>query len=179
MTDIWEEDDDLAVQDELGWIPKDDTAAEWCLRKIREADELYATMEEHFKRQKDAAKAHHDKEVARFQWQLQQYLSKVEAAGVAHKTKTATSYKLPTGELIRKTGGVDYKRDDDKLIEWLKASKLSEYVKVKVESSPDWAELKKGTTTRPDGSVVYKETGEVIKGVEAVPKPDKFEVKLM
>ena len=179
MSEYLEDEEDLITQQEMGFIPPDDGGAEWCLTKIREADAEYKTMTEHYKRQEELARKKHDSDVLRLQGMLQKYLAKMEQAGVAKRTKTQVSYQLPTGTLIRKAGGTDYQRDKDTLLEWLKKSKLTEYIKTKVIQDPDWAGLKKATKTMPDGSVVYAETGEVIDGVQAVRKDDTFEVKLI
>lgn len=179
MTVIWEEDDDLAVQDELGWIPKDDGGAEWCLRKIREADADLATMRTHYEKQLKLVQERHDQTVAKMQGLLRKYLQKMEQDGVAKKTKTQTSYELPTGRLIRKAGGIEYKRDKAKLLEWLKASKMQEFIKTQVVQDPDWAGLKKGAKAMPDGTVIFEETGEVISGVEAIQQDDTFKVELV
>ena len=179
MSEIWEDEEDIITQDEMGWIPPDDGGAEWCLQKIREADAEYKTMTEHYKRQEELARKKHDSDVLRLQGMLQKYLAKMEQAGVAKATKTQVSYQLPTGRLIRKAGGIEYKRDKTKLLEWLKASKMQEFIKTQVVQDPDWAGLKKGAKAMPDGTVVYAETGEVISGVEAIQQDDTFKVELV
>lgn len=179
MSEYLEDEEDLITQQEMGFIPEDDGGAEWCLRKIREADADLATMRTHYEHQLQLAQDKHDQTVAKMQGLLRKYLQKMEQDGVAKKTKTQTSYELPTGRLIRKAGGIEYKRDKAKLLEWLKASKMQEFIKTQVVQDPDWAGLKKGAKAMPDGTVVYEETGEIIGGVEAIQQDDTFKVELV
>ena len=63
--------------------------------------------------------------------------------------------------------------DDDKLVEFLKASGNLEFIKT--EEKPKWGEYKKRLEIM-GGSVVDKETGEIVDGVKAIEKPDTFSV---
>lgn len=179
MSEYLEDEEDLITQQEMGFIPEDDGGAEWCLRKIREADTDLATMRTHYEHQLKLAQDKHDQTVAKMQGLLRKYLQKMEQDGVAKRTKTQTSYELPTGRLIRKAGGIEYKRDKVKLLEWLKGNKMQEFIKTQVVQDPDWAGLKKGAKAMPDGTVIFEETGEVISGVEAIQQDDTFKVELV
>lgn len=90
------------------------------------------------------------------------------------KTKTQESYSLPGGKLILKTQNPEYKRDDKKVIEWLKQNNGSQFVKVKEEL--DWSGLKAATGTF-EGNVVT-EDGEVIPGIEVINRDAKFIVEV-
>lgn len=83
------------------------------------------------------------------------------------------SYRLLSGTLTRKFGGVSMEKDDDKLVEFLKASGNLEFIKT--EEKPKWGEYKKRLEIM-GGSVVDKETGEIVDGVKAIEKPDTFSV---
>ena len=93
---------------------------------------------------------------------------------VPHKTtKTKASYRLLSGTLTRKFGKASMEKDDDKLVEFLKASGNLEFIKT--EERPKWGEYKKRLEIM-GGSVVDKETGEIVDGVKAIEKPDTFSV---
>lgn len=67
-----------------------------------------------------------------------------------------------SGTLTRKFGSRQIKQDDDKLLEFLKASGNLEYIET--EEKPRWGDYKKRLEIM-DGSVVDKETGEIVEGV--------------
>ena len=90
------------------------------------------------------------------------------------KTKTMEKYRLPSGEIVKKYQNPDYKRDETKLVNWIKSNKLNDYVET-VEK-PKWGELKKLTITK-GSQVILQDTGEIIEGVEAIEKPPVIEFK--
>ena len=53
-----------------------------------------------------------------------------------------------------------------------------EYLIAKVEESMDWAKFKHQLVIDDGGGVSFKETGEIIEGLHAKLRPDKFTVKL-
>lgn len=57
------------------------------------------------------------------------------------KTKTKESYRLLSGSLTKKLGGTQMKQDDEKLLEYLKASGNEDMIKV--TEKPAWGEFKK------------------------------------
>jgi len=96
---------------------------------------------------------------------------------VPHKvSKTGNeSYELPSGKLWMKQKEPDFKRDDEKLVNWLES--VSHYLDlIKVKKSPDWAELKKRVNWK--NGIVYDEDGQVVEGVEAIERDPEFEVKI-
>ena len=88
------------------------------------------------------------------------------------KTKTQEKYRLPSGEIIKKYPGPEYRRDNNKLLDWIKANEL-DYVEVK--ESPKWGELKK--ITRVVNGQVITEDGEIVEGVEVIERPPVMEFK--
>ena len=93
---------------------------------------------------------------------------------VPHKTtKTKASYRLLSGTLTRKFGGTTMKQDDEKLVQFLKDSGQLEFIKT--EEKPRWGDFKKRLEIM-GGSVVDKETGEIVEGVTVETKPDTFTV---
>lgn len=89
------------------------------------------------------------------------------------KTKTQESWSIPAGKLMLKKQAPEFKRDDGKVIEWLKQNGGGNYVKT-VESL-DWANLKKDTTVV--GNTIVNDDGEIIPGVEVIEREDKFVVE--
>ncbi len=93
---------------------------------------------------------------------------------VPHKTtKTKASYRLLSGTLTRKFGGTTMKQDDEKLVQFFKDSGQLEFIKT--EEKPRWGDFKKRLEII-GGSVVDKETGEIVEGVTVETKPDTFTV---
>lgn len=157
-----------------------DMKAEWCLSKIRkvradqkrEKDELLRQMQ-FYQDQMAIIDKQADEEVSFFESMLVPYFSERMESGFTKSTKTQTTYKLPTGKLILKKQGPTYDRKNDVLLPWLKANRPE---LVKVEESPNWAELKKTVTVVGD-SVVTAD-GEVVPGVKVTEQEDEFKVEV-
>ena len=175
-------DDALWTQDEAedaprpAWRITDDGCADWACRKIAEekaeldrirelADAQIQKIEE-----KVAAAERRFQNGTRFlTGKLAEYFETVP-----HKTtKTKASYRLLSGTLTRKFGGTTMKQDDEKLVQFLKGSGQLEFIKT--EEKPRWGDFKKRLEIM-GGSVVDKETGEIVEGVTVETKPDTFTV---
>ena len=175
-------DDALWTQDEAedaprpAWRITDDGCADWACRKIAEekaeldrirelADAQIQKIEE-----KVAAAERRFQNGTRFlTGKLAEYFETVP-----HKTtKTKASYRLLSGTLTRKFGGTTMKQDDEKLVQFLKDSGQLEFIKT--EEKPRWGDFKKRLEIM-GGSVVDKETGEIVEGVTVETKPDTFTV---
>ena len=157
-----------------------DMKAEWCLSKIRkvraeqkrEKDELLRQMQ-FYQDQMAIIDKQADEEAAFFESMLVPYFTERMESGFTKSTKTQTTYKLPTGKLILKKQGPTYDRNNAELLPWLKANRPD---LVKVEESPNWAELKKTVTVVGD-SVVTAD-GEVVPGVKVTEQDDEFKVEV-
>lgn len=150
--------------------------ADWAVQKIAEKKAEYDRL-------KDLA----DREISRINERVEQAKRRYEADSafltnclsnyfqtVPHrKTKTTEKYQLLHGTLTLKLGGTDYKRDDAKLIAWLKENGREDLIRVKEE--PAWGDLKKQIEA-VGGSVVIKDTGEILEGIEAMQAPDTFKI---
>ena len=158
------------------WRITDDGCADWACRKIAEekaeltrirelAEAQIARIEE-----KVAAAERRFENGTRF---LTSKLAEYFEMAPHKTTKTKASYRLLSGTLTRKFGGTSMEKDDDKLVEFLKASGNLEFIKT--EEKPKWGEYKKRLEIM-GGSVVDKETGEIVDGVKAIEKPDTFSV---
>lgn len=151
---------------------KDDKSAEWCLQKIREAQQEAERWKAHYQLQMEKVQQEADSSVAFFEGLLSEYF-----ATVPHKeTRTQQSYSLPSGKLVLKRQQPQFTTDDTTLVPWLKGNAMGEFVKVK--ESADWAALKKLVTVTPDGASVMDENGEVIPGVAVTQRPDIFKVEM-
>lgn len=175
-------DDALWTQDEAedaprpAWRITDDGCADWACRKIAEekaeldrirelADAQIQKIEE-----KVAAAERRFQNGTRFlTGKLAEYFETVP-----HKaTKTKESYRLLPGTLTRKFGGSQMKQDDAQLVQYLKDSGQLEFIKT--EEKPKWGDFKKRLEII-GGSVVDKETGEIVEAVQIIEKPDTFSV---
>ena len=175
-------DDALWAQEETedaprpAWRITDDGCADWACRKIAEekaeldrirelADAQIQKIEE-----KVAAAERRFQNGTRFlTGKLAEYFETVP-----HKTtKTKASYRLLSGTLTRKFGGTTMKQDDEKLVQFLKDSGQLEFIKT--EEKPRWGDFKKRLEII-GGSVVDKETGEIVEAVQIIEKPDTFTV---
>lgn len=161
-----------------GWKIADDGCADWAVNKIAEERAELARMEELAEAQiarieeKLAAARKRCENGTRF---LTGKLAEYFATVPHKKTKTQETYRLLSGTLKMKLGGVSMKQDDAKLLEFLKASGQSEYIKV--TESPKWGDFKKRLVIQ-GADVVDAETGELVEGVQLIEKPDTFTVDI-
>jgi hypothetical protein len=157
-----------------------DMKAEWCLRKIRqiradqkkEKEELARQMR-FYQDQMDMIDKEADDDAAFFEGLLRGYFASRVDDGFTKSTKTKTTYKLPSGNLILKKQAPEYERKDEELLPWLKQNRPE---LVNVTESANWAELKK--TVKINGDTVVTEDGEVVPGVKVTEREDKFEVEV-
>lgn len=155
-----------------GFHVTDDKTAEWCMKKIREAEADRAMWKAHYESQMQKVNESADSAVAYFTTRLEEYFSTVP-----HKaTKTQESYSLPGGKLIRKKQQPKFETDDEALVPWLEGNFMGQLVKVVKKA--DWAGLKKIVTVTPDGAHVATYDGEIIPGVTVTPRPDTFNVEM-
>ena len=155
---------------EEGFVVDTDAKAAWAMRKIREARADRDTWVKWYKDKIAEIEAATDYNTANLEHMLAAYF-----ATVPHKvTKTQESYTMPEGKLVMKKQNPEYKRDDAKVIAWLKANNGGQFVKVKEEL--DWAGLK--AVTGVFGGNVVDENGEIIPGIEVVDREAKFIVEV-
>lgn len=158
------------------WAIRDDGAADWAVQKIaierEELERIKALAAEQKKRIDDkveAAQRRYDSATAFLTGKLAQYFQTVP-----HKaTKTKQSYRLLSGSLTMKIGQPSMKMNEGVLLDHLKASGLSQYIKT--EERVTWGEYKKRLEITEAGAI-DKETGELVEGVDIEIKPDVFTV---
>ena len=147
-----------------------DAKAEWALKKIAEARSDRDAWVKWYEEKIEQIKAQTDFDTLNLERMLADYF-----ATVPHKkTKTQESYTLPGGKLILKVQNPEYKRDDKKVIEWLKQNNGGQYIKVKEELA--WADLKANAAVL--NGKLFSEDGEEIPGVEIVDREPKFIVEV-
>ena len=147
-----------------------DAKAQWALEKIREARADRDTWVAWYQQKIKEITEQTDFDTMNLERMLAEYF-----AIVPHKkTKTQESYALKGGKLILKTQNPEYKKDEQKVIDWLKSNGQEQFVKIKEEL--DWAGLK-GATATFEGHIVT-EDGEIVPGVEVVEREPKFIVEV-
>ena len=174
-------DDALWTQEETegprpAWRITDDGCADWACRKIAEEKaeldrirELAEAQIQKIEEKLAAAERRYENGTRFLTGKLAEYFETVP-----HKaTKTKESYRLLSGTLTRKFGGSQMKQDDAQLVQYLKDSGQLEFIKT--EEKPKWGDFKKRLEIM-GGSVVDKETGEIVEGVTVETKPDTFTV---
>ena len=149
----------------------DDRKAEWCMKKIAEADHELETMKAWYKTQTDAAQTHHDNEVAYFTGLLRAYFETVPAKD----TKTMRKYALPSGNLVLNKAKQDFGCENPQaLLEWCEKND-PEMIRVKRE--PCWIDIKK-RLVKTDAGIIDGATGLEVDGVVTLNKPEEFKVTL-
>lgn len=138
-----------------------DQQAEWALGKIAEAKAELAKWEEFYGKKLEAVRSEAQNTIDRMTFLLQEFFDTQER----RVTKTGIEkYSLPSGELIRKPGGLDYKYEDASLLAWCEANLPGA---IKVTRKAGWAEVK----------AHIKETGEIPDCVAIEEKAPTFQVK--
>ena len=149
---------------------EDDMTAEWAMEQIRNAEAEKAKWKEFYDSRYKAVCETCDLTISNMESLLQSYF-----ATVPHKvTRTQENYALPSGKLVFKKQDVEYERDDEKIIEWLKQNNGESFVKTK--EVLDWSALKKSVTVL--GETVVDADGQIIPGIKATERPDIFKVEL-
>ena len=159
------------TQEREPFTVKDDRAAEWCLKKIAEANEEQERMLAWYYTQIETLKKQTQDEVSYFKGLLRAYFETVPAK----ETKTQRKYNLPSGSLVFHKAKQDFGCDDpETLVGWCL---VNDPALVKTEVRPRWADIKKRLTLT-DAGIVDTETGLKVEGVVMLDKPEEFDVTL-
>jgi len=162
---------------EEGFKIDSDSLAEWALNKIKDAeaerDRLNAVSSEKIAFYTNNIEDNNrrcEHETSFLKGCLRAYFE-----SVPHKeTKTQETYKLPSGTLTWKKPKMDYERNDEELLKYMKETH-PEFVVTK--ESIDWAEFKKNIAVI-DGTAVDTENGVVIMAITPIVKDGSFDVKM-
>lgn len=161
----------------------DKSSAEWVMQKITKlyaeiaennaiADEQIKPLEEEIDRiagWKIAEAKNKTRHIDFLTSLLEPYHRKILEADPKAKT-----IKLPHGEMKIRAQQPEIKKDDKILVGWLKLSEETQKF-VETKEVPKWGEFKKLCKIE-NGEAIYLETGEIVDGITAMDRPDKFEV---
>lgn len=127
-----------------------------------------------YKQKITVGKEQTDEQIHKIEGMLQAFFDECPAK---KQTKTRITVKLPSGELRREFGTIEYDRDEKILGPWLAANGYEGMTETVIK--PKWGEVKKLVPlTVREGKVIDITTGEVMDGVTAIQRPDTFKVVL-
>lgn len=160
----------------------DDASAEYVLRQLKAAEDQYDRMSAWYKVQSQKLKDLRDRTRIWAETCLRPYFEMVP-----HKGKKILSYEMPGGKLSLAKQDPEYEvTEPQKLVEWLRANDMGNLVKVKEE--PQWGDFKETlkddkkqihTLVDEDGVLrVVTLDGEIVPGVTATERDDKFSIKV-
>lgn len=171
-------EEELNVFEEVAVL--DDASAEIVLRQLKDAEEQYDRMKAWYDQQIQKLKDIRDLTRTWAETCLRPYMDMVPATG-----KKIRTYEMPGGTMKLAKQDPEYKIEDAELVPWLKKNKLDKFVEVKEEAK--WGDLKETlkddkkkvrTVEAEDGTLqVVTADGEIIPGIKAIPRDDKFSIK--
>lgn len=163
-----------------GFKIENDNTCDWAIKTIKkETEEIERLIKiadseiEELQQKKEALKKSLESKTGYLKSKLFEYFGQVE-----HKeTKTQASYKLLSGSLVFKKPTQKMEPNREKLLEYVKANNMPEFVKTKEDI--DWAAYKKECQI-VDGKVVNTQTGDLLPEdlIEVQDVPGEFDVKL-
>lgn len=161
-------------------IVLDDASAAMILRRLKVAEDNYDRYKAWYDQQIKNLKEIRDGTRAWAETCLRPYMEMVPKTG-----KKILSYDMPGGTLKLAKQDPEYAVDDEKLVPWLEANKMDRFIEVKKEAR--WGDLKDTlkdekkqvrTVQNKDGTLaVVTADGEVIPGITATVREDKFSIK--
>ena len=169
---------------EINYHVISDSLAEWALKRIKKATEQHDRLvnlakEEIAELQAKIQKLDEnlERETGYFKMKLYEYFNKEDIRKDIKETKTQASYKLLSGSLVFKKPTQKMEPNREKLLEYVKANNMPEFVKTKEDI--DWAAYKKECQI-VDGKVVNTQTGDLLPEdlIEVQDVPGEFDVKL-
>lgn len=158
----------------------DDASAEMVLRQLKQAEDQYDRMKSWYDFQISKLKDIRDRTRVWAEACLRPYFDMVPTTG-----KKIRTYEMPGGTMKLARQDPEYQVADAELVPWLEKNKLDQFVETKKEAR--WGDFKETlknekkqirTVAAEDGTLqVVTEDGEVVPGIKAVPRDDKFTVK--
>ena len=158
----------------------DDASAEMIMRQLKQAEDQYERMSAWYKTQIQRLKDIRDRTRTWAETCLRPYFDMVP-----HTGKKILSYEMPGGTMKLAKQDPEYEVNDEELVPWLEANNLDAFVAVKKEAR--WGDfkdtLKDGkqihTVEADDGTLrVITKDGEIVPGVTAISRDDKFTIKV-
>lgn len=158
----------------------DDASAEYVLQQLKAAEDQYDRMNAWYKAQSQRLKDIRDRTRIWAETCLRPYFEMVP-----HTGKKILAYEMPGGTLKLAKQEPEYEVRDDELVPWLEKNRLDQFVAVKKEAR--WGDFKDTlkddkkqirTIRMDDGTLrVVTEDGEIVPGIIAVEREDKFSIK--
>jgi phage host-nuclease inhibitor protein Gam len=173
------------INDEIGelhegWRINDDSSADWAIEKITAIDAEYRRKEmvarNKIKQTEEwlaKEKAWAEQQKSFFTEKLKEYFDELPDEFIK-KTKTQRIYKLPSGTLRLKAQSAEFKRDEEKLLQWVKANKPR---LIRTKEYVEWMPLKELLAINGDRAIDLQ-TGEIVDGITVVNRDPKFEVDI-
>lgn len=181
MIDILDEALGIQENEEETWKIKNDEEADWWIEiheeKLVEVRRLKVQLENKiafYQEKLDKVIKEEEAIIERRNGKLAEYFESLDEKQMK-KTKTMMKYRLPSGELVKKLRAPEFKRDNDKLTQWLENNNMDEYIEIKKQAK--WGELKKKTKVIGN-AVILEDTGEIVEGVEVIERPAEFKVEV-
>ncbi len=183
MLDVLDNALDLNINEvnNEGWKIKNDEDADWWIEvkaeELAEVRRLKMQLENKIAFYQEKLRKVQEEEnyiVEQRDGKLAEYFETLDGSQMKN-TKTQKKYRLPSGELVKRFPGPQFKRDNETLVKWLEGNGMDEYIEVKKQAK--WGELKKKTSV-VGGQVVIEGTGEVVEGVETIERPAEFKVEV-
>ncbi|MCR2045518.1 host-nuclease inhibitor Gam family protein [Anaerosalibacter massiliensis] len=160
------------------WKIKNDKDAEWLIEKVNkdliESNRYKESLRSKIEVLEEKLRKVEEEEnsaIERRNSYLAEYFESIDEK-FKKKTKTQEKYRLPSGEIVKKYPSPQFKRDNNKLLNWIKSSGL-DYVEIK--ESPKWNELKAITSVK-NGQVIT-EDGEIVEGIKVIERDPVLEFK--
>lgn len=158
----------------------DDASAEYVLRQLKHAEDQYDRMKAWYDAQEKRLKDIRDRTRFWAEACLRPYFEMVP-----HTGKKILAYDMPGGKMTLSKQDPEYKVKDDELVPWLEKNKMDQFVVVIKEAR--WGDFKETlkddkkqirTVRAGDGTLqVVTLDGEVVPGITAVERDDKFSIK--
>lgn len=175
------DESELRQGDELQEVAVlDDASAEMILRQLKQAEDQYDRMKDWYDHQTRKLKEIRDRTRAWAETCLRPYMDMVPTTG-----KKILTYEMPGGTMKLAKQDPEYKINDEELVPWLEASGKAGFVET--TKTAKWGDFKETlkdekkkirTVEIGDGTLaVVTEDGEIIPGIKAIPREDKFTIK--
>ena len=160
----------------------DDASADMILRQLKQAEDQYDRMKAWYDHQTKKLKDIRDRTRFWAETCLRPYMDMVPTTG-----KKIRSYEMPGGTLKLAKQDPEYEVNDAELVPWLEKN-YPDAGLVAVKKEAKWGDLKNllkdqktkqiRTVEAEDGTLrVVTEDGEIVPGVVAVAREDKFTIK--
>jgi len=162
------------------FVVDSDQKADWALERIIEQRKEISRIEKLYVERKAELASKYleitsaiDLKIAHLEGLLEAYLNTIDCKPTKAGTK---KYRLLSGSIAMKRQEPKYETNNEALVQWLLSAGRTDLVNT--QQTPAWGELKKeGIKVLPDGTVCTYD-GEVINGVTAEIRPEKFVVEV-